>query len=400
MYMNGIDDAPFDRNLGFSLNPVKNIQQVAAKVQAVVAKVSPPIVAKLSPTNIIAQQAAGVAKVVNKGNALALRAAQSKASTIYKATAASPLGKKLVTPMLDAGAIKSPIGRQLMPSISASVTANQQAVDAQTAQNAQLQKAADEQYQREYAQYQTQQAALDVQYAKDQAAANAQAVQDQNTWAANQSQMTSSGGWGSSPDYSSFDTAQMDTGSPSYDTLPATSPMMDIQSPVPAETSAAPVAHWWDWWTTPVKPIAGKAATSNTATSSPNAPVPAWDPYASISSSDTASYFNAVPTGANNMQLSNIQSSKSLPSGSFRSSGMGDIWGDLMTTGLTAYQDKTKASIAQSQAAQADATARIAASNAAAINAQKNASSISPTMIVAGVAAAAGLFFFMKKRRA
>jgi hypothetical protein len=402
MYMNGIDDAPFDRNLGFSLNPIKNIQQVAQKVQAVVAKVAPPIVAKLAPTNIIAQQASAVAKVDTAARALALKAAQAKASSIYKATAASPLGKKLVTPMLDAGAVKSPIGRQLMPSITATMTANQRAADIQNAQYAQQQKAADEQYQREYAQYLTQQAALDAQYSKDQAAADAQYAKDQAAWETSQTTFQPSDSWDT---YSTPAPASGDGWSP-MDMTQAIAPVVDeyatIDTPpaVPVEqTPAAPVVYtgFWAWMMKPITPI---AATAKTAVKAAPANVTAWDPYAPISDNDPASYFNDAPDiEGNKMQLSNTQSSKSLPSNTFKSSGMGDIWGDLMTTGLTAYQEKTKATIAQSQAAQADATARIAAANAAAVNAQSRPALSTPVMLAAA-AGLAGVLFFMRKRRA
>jgi hypothetical protein len=97
MYLGEVDYLP-DSRLGFSLNPVKAIQSVANKAQSVVQKLAPPAVAKLSPGNVFAKQANAIASADREAQALALRAAQMKAATIYAATAASPLGRRLVSP--------------------------------------------------------------------------------------------------------------------------------------------------------------------------------------------------------------------------------------------------------------------------------------------------------------
>lgn len=119
------------------------------------------------------------------------------------------------------------------------------------------------------------------------------------------------------------------------------------------------------------------------------------------SSLDTSGEFQYDPlndtSGDNIMQLSNIPSSRMFPSNTFKQSGMGDIWGDLMTTGLALQTQRTQASIAQSQAAQADAAARTAAAQAAAINASKSSGLSAPVML--GVAAALGGVLFIMKRR-
>ena len=99
------------------------------------------------------------------------------------------------------------------------------------------------------------------------------------------------------------------------------------------------------------------------------------------------------------MQLSNIPSSRNIFPGTFNSSGLGDIWGDLMTTATTMYGQKTAASIQQSQAAQADATARIAAANAAATAAQSRPTLSTPVMLAAA-AGLVGVLLIMRKRRA
>jgi len=95
------------------------------------------------------------------------------------------------------------------------------------------------------------------------------------------------------------------------------------------------------------------------------------------------------------MQLSNIPSSKLLPPSSFRASGMGGIWSDLMTTGLTAYGQKTNATIAESQAAQAQAQAAIAAANAASAQASKPSIFTLPVIAALG----AGVVIMVLKRR-
>lgn len=100
-------------------------------------------------------------------------------------------------------------------------------------------------------------------------------------------------------------------------------------------------------------------------------------------------------TGDNTMQLSNIESSKQLFPGDLRRSGMGDIWGDLMTTATNLYGQKTAASIQQSQAAQADAQARIAAANAAALAAQKRPAI--PMML--GIAGGLGVLLLIMRRK-
>lgn len=392
--------------------PIQVVQSVAQKVATVANKVTPQPLQKFSPVNVIAKQAAGVTSIAAKvssgvtaidakARALALKAAQTQAKTIYAATAASPLGRKLVTPVLDATAIKSPIGRQLIPSISANMVAAQQAADAQNAANAQAaqqQAAVDAQTAQQQAALDTQwqqdqlnfQAQLDAQYAQDQAA-------QQAAWQANQSQFTSSGGGGGWSDTSQsdpfaspsiYDATTIDTGAT------VLNPTADMSTaPVEATAAqAAPVSNWWDWWLTPVKPF-GKPATATPASTAlvavDNTPVPAWDPY-SLSTDNIG----------DTMQLSNIPSKNNLFPGTFRSSGLGDLtWSDLMSTVSTMYADKTKASIQQSQAAQADAAARIATANAAALEAQKNASKISTPVMLTVAVALAGALYFMRKRQ-
>lgn len=412
--LNGISDAPFDDNLGwgFSLpNPVKAVQQVVQKVAEVVNKVTPPALQTISPVNVIAKQAAAVTGLADKTKALALRTAQLQASAVYKATAASPLGRKLVTPVLDVTAIKSPIGRQLMPSISADMVAAQRANDAVIAQNAQAQAAADEQYKREEAMYRTQQAALDAQYAKEQAAYDAQqsaydaeiARQNQAAYDAMQpsggSGGTSSTPWtinqqpaydGSyQPDISQLDTASTDSSA------------LDVTSQAAPTAPAPTTSRWRDWWLSPIIPWGSKIAVTTapaaTAPTSPApilSPVPAWDPY-------SLSTENTDITG-DTMQLSNIPSARNIFPGTFNSSGMGGLsgdWGDFLSTVTTMYGQKTAASIQQSQAAQADATARIAAANAAATAAQSRPALSTPVMLAAA-AALGGVLLFMRKRRA
>lgn len=101
------------------------------------------------------------------------------------------------------------------------------------------------------------------------------------------------------------------------------------------------------------------------------------------------------------MQLSNIPSNLlNNPGTNLRRSGLGDIWGDLMTATSNYFGNQTAQTIASSQATQATAAAQIAAANAAAAQAAAKRDTTTPLMI--GGIALAGLFIFMrmKKRRA
>jgi hypothetical protein len=100
------------------------------------------------------------------------------------------------------------------------------------------------------------------------------------------------------------------------------------------------------------------------------------------------------------MHLSNIESSKQLFPGDFRQSGLGDIWSDLMTTASDMYAKKTAATIQESQANQAIATANIAAANQAALAAQQQQSSkFSTTAIIVAALAAGGIWLYMRKHK-
>jgi hypothetical protein len=103
--------------------------------------------------------------------------------------------------------------------------------------------------------------------------------------------------------------------------------------------------------------------------------------------------------GADDMQMNmgNIPS-EGLIRGPLSRSGMGDIWGDLMTTAVTAYGDKTQASIAQSQAAQAQAQQAAAAANAATLARAKQSQGL-PWYVMAGLAVAGvGAIWYLKRR--
>jgi hypothetical protein len=355
-------------------NPVKAVQSAVSTVNNAVNKVTPAPLQKISPVNVLA---APVAKI----NALALRASQTAASTLYGAAAASPLGNKILTPALNLIA-SAPGGSVLLPQPAA-----QPAIVSTSIPDVMTERAL-------AAQQQQQQAALDAQ-------AQADYVARQSVWQSQQSQFaTQPSAYSSQPDYSGdYSTQQIDAGQP-VDTVTG---QADVPlSPAPETQAKAAGPSWLDWWMAPIKPWGGvpTAKPSSADTQPPTSPdkVPAWDPYAPISSSDSTGYFINSP-GANDMQLSNTQSSKLLPSETFRDSGMGDIWGDLMKTATTLYGQKTSASIQQSQAAQADATARIATANAAATAAQQRPALSTPAMLTAA-AVLAGALFFMRKRRA
>jgi hypothetical protein len=127
---------------------------------------------------------------------------------------------------------------------------------------------------------------------------------------------------------------------------------------------------------------------------------PAPDTELVTATAEDYQYDPTQDTGESDMQLSNIESSKLFPSNTFRSSGMGDIWSDLMTTGLAVSQQRTAANIATSQAAQAAAAARIAEAQAAQAAASQPRSIPTPVMLAAAAALAGVLFFMRRKRRA
>lgn len=133
------------------------------------------------------------------------------------------------------------------------------------------------------------------------------------------------------------------------------------------------------------------------ARSNPDAPVFS-QPGGSLQDEDI---FTGINQESDNMQLENVSSSIMFPSmtgnGSDGSlSGMGDIWSDIMTTGMELTNARSKVSIAQSQAAQADAQAREAAALAAG---QKKSSMPSTTMMLAAAGGLGLLLVIMKMKR-
>lgn len=97
------------------------------------------------------------------------------------------------------------------------------------------------------------------------------------------------------------------------------------------------------------------------------------------------------------MNMGNI-TTQPLIKGPLAESGMGDIWGDLMTTTANAYSQRQAASIAQSQAAQAQAQAAAAAANAATLAAASKPK-MNTIMMVGLAVVGVGLVWFLKRRK-
>lgn len=95
------------------------------------------------------------------------------------------------------------------------------------------------------------------------------------------------------------------------------------------------------------------------------------------------------------MKLSNIPTGRMIQPSSLRKGGLSGIWSELMTAGVTAYGQKTNATIAQSQAAQAQAQAQAAAATAVAAQ----SGTTSPFTMPAVAALIAGVVIMVVMRR-